>query len=867
MKEKYNIGGMTCSACSAHIEKSIKKLNGIKDVNVNLLQNNMTVEYDESLINSNDIIKTIDKSGYSAWLPNTVNVSKNTSEDETINEMKEMELRLKISILFMIPLMYISMGHMVNLPLPKFLTGIENSISFALTQMLLVLPVMYVNRKFYIGGFKSLFNRSPNMDSLIAIGSGAAFAYGVFAIYRMGYGLGNGDLQLVMRYQKDLYFESASMILTLITLGKFLEARAKGKTSDAIKKLIDLSPKTAIVERNNIETEIPVEEVLKDDIIIVKPGFHIPVDGEIIEGNTAIDESALTGESIPVEKKVGDKVLSATVNKNGYIKFRATKIGDDTTLAQIIKLVEEASGTKAPIAKLADKVSGIFVPVVIFISIITIVVWLFLGASLEFAISCGISVLVISCPCALGLATPTAIMVGTGKGAENGILIKSAEALERAHETQVVVLDKTGTITEGKPRVTDIVTMNNISEEELLSIAASLEKKSEHPLADAIIDYANEKKIPYKNVDNFKNEPGKGITGRIENIDYFAGNFKLMKSNNIEIDDNNEVLDIEDRFAIQGKTPLYFMKNRDIIGIIAVADTIKSTSKQAIEEFHKMKIEVVMLTGDNQKTANAIKKQIGMDKMISDVMPQDKEKEIRNLQKTNKVTMIGDGINDAPALKRADVGIAIGSGTDIAIESADIVLMKDDLLDGVSAIQLSKAVIKNIKQNLFWAFFYNVLGIPLAAGCFYKVFGIKLSPMFGAAAMSMSSVFVVSNALRLKFFKPSFVNNNINTPNNKINISKNKVNNIDLVENKVTNITINNKSKEDKIMKKIMIIDGMTCGHCKGRVEDALNKIDGVTATVDLDQKSAYVNLSKDIDDEILKKVITDVGYEVKEIK
>lgn len=867
MKEKYNIGGMTCSACSAHIEKSVKKLNGVKDVNVNLLQNNMTVEYDDSVLNSNEIINTVDKSGYSAWLPNMKSNSKNNSEDETVKEMKEMEWRLKISILFLIPLMYVSMGHMINLPLPKFLTGIENSISFALTQMLLVLPVMYVNRKFYNGGFKSLFNRSPNMDSLIAIGSGAAFIYGVFAIYRMSYGLGSGDLQLVARYQKDLYFESASMILTLITLGKFLEARAKGRTSDAIKKLMDLSPKTAIVERNNIEIEIPVEEVKKDDIIIVKPGFHIPVDGEIIEGNTAIDESALTGESIPVEKKVGDKVLSATVNKNGYIKFRATRIGDDTTLAQIIKLVEEASGTKAPIAKLADKVSGIFVPVVILIAIVTIVVWLAVGSTLEFAISCGISVLVISCPCALGLATPTAIMVGTGKGAENGILIKSAEALERAHETQVVVLDKTGTITEGKPRVTDIVTLKNITEEELLSIAASLEKKSEHPLADAIIAYADERKIFYKNVENFKNEPGKGITGRIENADYFAGNFKLMKSNNVEIDDNNEVLNIENKFAVQGKTPLYFMKNKDIIGIIAVADTIKSTSKQAIEELHKMQIEVVMLTGDNQKTANAIKEQIGIDKMISDVMPQDKEREIRNLQVNNKVTMIGDGINDAPALKRADVGIAIGSGTDIAIESADIVLMKDDLLDGVSAIQLSKAVIKNIKQNLFWAFFYNVLGIPLAAGCFYKVFGIKLSPMFGAAAMSMSSVFVVSNALRLKFFKPSFVKNSINTPDSKVNNSQNKIDNTSMVKNKASNNVKSNGIKEDKIMKKIMIIDGMTCGHCKSRVEDVLNKIDGVTAIVDLEQKSADINLSKEIDDEVLKKAVTEAGYVVKEIK
>ncbi|MGF6906605.1 heavy metal translocating P-type ATPase [Fusobacterium sp. PH5-44] len=857
MKEKYNIGGMTCSACSAHIEKSLKKLVGIKNINVNLLQNNMTVEYDEGVLHSDEIIETVEKSGYSAWKTNKINRTTHDLKDDTLDEMKEMSLRLRISILFLIPLMYLSMGHMLNLPIPKFFIGVENSISFGLTQMLLVLPVMYVNRKFYKGGFKSLFNRSPNMDSLIAIGSGAAFIYGILAIYRIGYGLGWGDFQLVSKYQKDLYFESASMILTLITLGKFLEARAKGKTSDAIKKLMDLSPKTAIVERNNIEIEIPVEEVKKDDIIIVKPGFHIPVDGEIIEGNTAIDESALTGESIPVEKKVGDKVLSATVNKNGYIKFKATQIGDDTTLAQIIKLVEEASGTKAPIAKLADKVSGVFVPVVIVIAIITIAGWLAMGATLEFAISCGISVLVISCPCALGLATPTAIMVGTGKGAENGILIKSAEALEKAHETQVVVLDKTGTITEGKPKVTDIVTFGNTSEEELLTIAASLEKKSEHPLADAITNYANERKIVYKNVESFRNEPGKGITGRIENIDYFAGNFKLMKNNSVEIRDSDKILDIENKFAIQGKTPLYFMKNKDIIGILAVADTIKSTSKQAIEELHKMKIEVVMLTGDNHKTARAIKEQIAIDKMISDVMPQDKEKEIRNLQINNKVTMIGDGINDAPALKRADVGIAIGSGTDIAIESADIVLMKDDLLDGVSAIQLSKAVMKNIKQNLFWAFFYNILGIPLAAGCFYKAFGIKLSPMFGAAAMSMSSVFVVSNALRLKFFKSSFTRKN----NDTINSGAKKI------ETKEFDEVLNDKKENNKIMKKIIIIEGMMCAHCKGRVEEILNKIDGVSATVDLEQKSAYVNLSKNIDDEILRNAIIAAGYEVKEVK
>ena len=861
MKEKYNVGGMTCSACSAHVEKSVKKLNGVSNVNVNLLQNNMTVEYDENILNKNDIIEAVEKGGYTATLPTNTNktsaLAKEQGVDPAVLELKEMKKRLIISVIFMIPLMYVSMGHMINLPLPSFLEGPKNSVGFALTQMLLVLPVMYINRKFYQTGFKSLFNGAPNMDSLIAIGSGAAFAYGVFAIYRMGYGLGVQDFALVHRYHSDLYFESASMILTLITAGKFLEARAKGRTSDAIRKLMDLSPKTAIVERNNMEYEIPVEEVELNDIVIVKPGAHIPVDGEIIEGNTSIDEAALTGESIPVEKKIGDKVLSATINKNGHIKFRATKIGDDTTLSQIIKLVEEASGSKAPIAKLADKISGIFVPTVIIIATITVIVWLILGETFEFAMSCGIAVLVISCPCALGLATPAAIMVGTGKGAENGILIKSAEALERAHETEIVVLDKTGTITEGKPKVTDIIELSDVNKNTLLSIAASLEKKSEHPLAEAIMKYADENNIEYKVVEDFKNEPGKGITGKIKGKQYFAGNFKLMKSYNVNNKNQMKIEELENTLANEGKTLLYFMRENEIIGIVAVADTIKSTSKEAIEEVKKMGIEVVMLTGDNAKTANAIKEKIGINKMISDVMPQDKEREIRNLQEGNhKVTMVGDGINDAPALKRADVGIAIGSGTDVAIESADIVLIKDDLLDGVAAIQLSKAVMRKIKQNLFWAFIYNILGIPLAAGVFYKIFGIKLSPMFGAAAMSVSSVSVVTNALSLKLFKPTFRKDKINKS------VKNSKNDNNKYEEK-----IEKNLKEEKIMKKTMVIDGMMCAHCKGRVEEVLNKIDGVSAQVDLEKKSAFIELSKDVNDEVLKNAVTEAGYNVLEIK
>ena len=858
MKEKYNIGGMTCSACSTHVEKSVKKLNGISNVNVSLLQNNMTVEYDENILNSHEIVKAVEKSGYTATFPLDSSkkslLPEGSIDDLILVELKEMKKRLIISIIFLIPLMYITMGPMINFPLPSFITGHENSVGYALTQMLLVLPVMYTNRKFYKTGFKSLFNREPNMDSLIAIGSGAAFIYGVFAIYRIGYGLGIQDFNLVHKYHHDLYFESTSMILTLITAGKFLESRAKGKTSDAIKKLMDLSPKVATVERDNVEYEIPVEEVELNEIVIVKPGGSVPVDGIIIDGNTSIDESALTGESIPVEKKNGDRVLSATINKNGHIKFRATKIGDDTTLSQIIKLVEEASGSKAPIAKIADKISGIFVPVVIVIALVSVLAWLLMGESLEFAMSCGIAVLVISCPCALGLATPAAIMVGTGKGAENGILIKSAEALERAHETQIMVLDKTGTITEGRPKVTDIISLSDIDENSLLSIAASLEKKSEHPLAGAIIKYADENNIESQIVEDFNNESGRGITGKIEGIQYFAGNFKLMKSYNVNDKNQIKIEKLEDKLANEGKTPLYFMKEDEIIGIIAVADTIKDTSKRAIDEMKKMGIEVIMLTGDNSKTANAIKEKIGIDKMVSDVMPQDKEREIKNLQKNNqKVTMIGDGINDAPALKRAEVGIAIGSGTDIAIESADIVLIKDDLLDGVAAIQLSKLVMRKIKQNLFWAFFYNTLGIPLAAGVFYKHFGVKLSPMFGAAAMSMSSIFVLTNALSLKLFKPTF--------------NTDKITMIDKTSERSEKSKTKDDFKEEKTMKKTMIIDGMMCEHCKSRVETVLNKIDGVFAKVDLDSKSAFVELNKDITNEVLRDQVTEAGYTVIEIK
>jgi Cu+-exporting ATPase len=749
--QKFDVTGMTCSACSARIEKNINKTEGILEANVNLLTNSMTVKYDESVLSEEDIIKVVEDTGYGAStvMQKNKEVKKDAKDDKS--EIREMKKRVIISLIFAIPLFYISMGHMLNWPLPKIFHGTENALIFAFTQFLLCLPVIIVNNKYYKVGFKTLFKGSPNMDSLIAIGTSAAAAYGVYAIYKIGYGLGHMDMDMVRQFSMDLYFESAAVVLALITLGKFLEARAKGRTSDAIKKLIDLSPKTALVERLGIEMEIPVEDVVKGDIIIVKPGQSIPVDGVIVFGSSSVDESMLTGESIPVEKKVGDKVVGASINKSGFFKFEAQKVGDDTTLAQIIKLVEEASSSKAPISKMADKISGIFVPIVIVIAVLATIVWLVLGADFEFALSIGIAVLVISCPCALGLATPTAIMVGTGKGAENGILIKSAEALEIAHHVQTVVMDKTGTITEGKPRVTDLVA-DGIDEREMLRIAASAEKGSEHPLADAIVEEAGKLNLELYDVENFEAIPGQGLRAVINNKKYYLGNLRLVNEQNINIKNFEE---ISTKFADEGKTPLYFADENNVLGIISVADIVKPTSQAAIKEFEAMGIEVVMLTGDNKKTAQAIRKQLGITRAVAEVLPQDKEKEIRKIQEQGrKVAMIGDGINDAPALARADVGIAIGAGTDVAIESADIVLIRSDLLDAVTAVQLSKATIKNIKQNLFWAFIYNTIGIPLAAGVFYGILGWKLNPMFAGAAMSLSSVSVVSNALRLKFFKP-----------------------------------------------------------------------------------------------------------------
>ena len=852
MSRKFDVTGMTCSACSAHVEKSVSKLVGEGNVTVSLLTNSMQVECDDKKVSDDEIIKAVEDAGYGAEVAGAVKSSEK-KESVVDNELKEMKTRLIVSFIFLIPLMYVSMGSMVGLPQPAFLSGHGNAVSFAFTQFLMCLPILYVNRKYFQVGFKTLWHRAPNMDSLIAVGSTAALVYGIFAIYRMSYGLGVGNEELVMKYHMDLYFESAVMILTLITLGKYLETRSRRKTSEAISKLTELAPETAVIETENGEKEIPIEQLAIGDIVIVKPGARIPADGMVVDGTSAVDESALTGESIPVEKAVGDKIIAASINKNGFLKFKAEKVGSETTLAQIIQLVEDASASKAPIAKLADKIAGVFVPIVMAIALITAVAWIAFGYEFEFALSCAISVLVISCPCALGLATPVAIMVGTGKGAENGILIKSAEALETLHLVKTVIMDKTGTITEGKPVVTDILS-DGISEDELLKIAASVEKPSEHPLAGAIIEAAEEKNIDLKEIKEFTAISGRGIIAESDGKIIYAGNKKMMAENGISA---NTFEDKEMKLSEEGKTVLYFAEKDKILGIIAVQDVPKQTSKAAIRQFKKLGIDVVMLTGDNKRTAEAIAKNLGITNVVAEVMPQDKEAVVRSFQeKGGKTAMIGDGINDAPALARADVGVAIGAGTDVAIESADIVLMKSDLMDAVTAVKLSRATIKNVKENLFWAFFYNTICIPLAAGLWYPMFGIKLNPMIGAAAMSLSSVCVVTNALRLKLFKP----------NNEADCAE--VDSDEKFNNNVeTDIILHDENEGENVMKKEMIVEGMSCMHCSGRVEKALNEIDGVSAKVDLEKKTAYVDLTKDVSDEVLSKAVTDAGYDVVSIK
>ena len=732
MQEKYNVTGMTCAACQARVQKSVAHLNGVQDCNVNLLKNSMVVTYDDQTVNSGQIIAAVEKAGYGASLQQAKGKSAAQAVspvDTAKKEYETMKRRVIWSFVFTIPLFYISMGHMMGWPLPGFFLGTENSMIYALTLFLLALPVAIINNKYYRMGFKTLFHGSPNMDSLIALGSGASLAYGVYALYKIAWGFGYGDMAMVNQFTHDLYFEGAGTILTLITLGKFFEARAKGRTSDAINKLMNLAPKKATVVRDGVETVIPAEEVEKGDILIVKAGESVPVDGVLLEGTGSLDESAITGESIPVDKQAGDKVIGATINQSGYFKMRADKVGDETALSQIIKLVDEATSSKAPIAKLADKVAGIFVPIVIGIALLAMVVWLICGATFEFAMTIAVSVLVVSCPCALGLATPTAIMVGTGRGASNGILIKSAEALETAHSVNVVVMDKTGTITQGKPVVTDLVCHSGVTEDQLLQIAASLEKLSEHPLARAIVAEAEKRSTQFLPVEQFEQIPGQGIKGSIGGTTCLAGNQKLLNAEGVH---DQALEQLQDQMADQGKTPLFFAAAGKLIGMVAVADVVKPSSKQAIADLQSMGIEVVMLTGDHKKTAEAIRRQVGVDRVVAEVLPQDKEQEVRKLQESGKkVAMVGDGINDAPALARADVGIAIGAGTDVAMESADIVLMRSDLLDVAGAIELSKATIRNIKENLFWAFFYNIIGIPIAAGCWYTAFNLKMNPMVG----------------------------------------------------------------------------------------------------------------------------------------
>ena len=933
MKERYHITGMSCSACSSHVEKAVNKLEAVEKASVNLLTETMDVTYDERRITSAEIIDAVVKAGYGA----SVMTEGNTAGSQSVSggagsarrsgtdgkqelqqkldaEAKAMKWRLGISIGFLIPLMYVSMHHMFKewfgIPVPAFIVntmhGNANAMNFALTQFLLLLPILYVNRKFFSVGFKTLAHRSPNMDSLIALGSGAALVYGIFAMYRISYGLGYGDMAVVEHYSHDLYFESSGTILTLITVGKYLESRSKGKTSEAITKLMNLAPKVAIlVTEDGQEKEVPTESLQKGDIFLVKPGSLVPVDGIVIEGNSSVDEAAITGESVPVEKQAGDHVVSATVNKAGFLKCRADRVGDDTTLAQIIRLVEEASASKAPIAQLADKVAEVFVPTVMTISLITLIVWLISGATAEFAISTAIAVLVISCPCALGLATPVAIMVGTGVGAGNGILIKTGEALQQAKEIDTVVLDKTGTITSGKLKVEEVYGyQSDFPMDAMMQIAAALEKKSEHPLAEAVVEYAESFQLTIPEIMDFKATFGRGVEGApatdfraVEaakndgptavfyagkegsgsestlpadsvvipaGTKFYVGNLAFLQEKQITLPEvAKEGLN---RMADEGMTPLLVAQEGIFLGIIGVSDTVKATSYEAIHAWEKMGVRVIMLTGDNRRTAEAVRQKLGIPEVVAEVLPQDKEKKVSELKhQGHKVAMIGDGINDAPALAAADVGMAIGAGTDVAMESADIILMKNDLRDAVTAMKLSRAVIRNIKENLFWAFFYNCIGIPLAAGVLYPAFGIRLNPMFGAAAMSLSSIFVVGNALRLRGFKSGF------TPLKAAQTEKKESHATAKEERCIRQSPAEQNSKQEKertnTMTKVISIEGMMCGHCTGTVQKALEAVEGVkSVTMSLEQKNATVELTSDVADDVLAKAVTDAGYEVKGI-
>lgn len=950
---------MSCSACSSHVEKAVNKLENVEKASVNLLTETMDVTYDETKITSAEIIDAVVKAGYGASVMtegsaagaggqstfgNAGSIGRSAADGKQELQQKldadarAMKWRLGISIGFLIPLMYVSMHHMLKewfgIPVPAFIVntmhGNANAMNFALTQFLLLLPILYVNRKFFSVGFKTLAHRSPNMDSLIALGSGAALVYGIFAMYRISYGLGYGDMAVVEHYSHDLYFESSGTILTLITVGKYLESRSKGKTSEAITKLMNLAPKVAIlVTEDGQEKEVPTESLQKGDVFLVKPGSLVPVDGIVLEGNSSVDEAAITGESVPVEKQAGDHVVSATVNKAGFLKCRADRVGDDTTLAQIIRLVEEASASKAPIAQLADKVAGVFVPTVMTISLITLIAWLLNGANAEFAISTAIAVLVISCPCALGLATPVAIMVGTGVGAGNGILIKTGEALQQAKEIDTVVLDKTGTITSGKLKVEEVGGyQSDFPADAMMQIAAALEKKSEHPLAEAVVEYAESFQLTIPEIVDFKATFGRGVEGALaadfraveaakndgptavfyagkrdstadvpENsgkiaeqnpatgiarsdadsvtfpagTKFYVGNLAFLQEKNITLPQG--AAEGLNRMADGGMTPLLVAQEGRFLGIIGVSDTVKATSYEAINAWEKMGVRVIMLTGDNRRTAEAVRQKLGISEVVAEVLPQDKEKKVSELKRQgHKVAMIGDGINDAPALAAADVGMAIGTGTDVAMESADIILMKNDLRDAVTAMKLSRAVIRNIKENLFWAFFYNCIGIPLAAGVLYPAFQIRLNPMFGAAAMSLSSIFVVGNALRLRGFKSGFTPLKKEAPEaarKEIEITHAAAEGEQCILKTPAEQNNRQDVKQEKertnTMTKVISIEGMMCNHCTGTVQKALEAVEGVKAvTMSLEQKNATVELASDVSDEVLTKAVVDAGYEVK---
>ncbi|MDU6097887.1 heavy metal translocating P-type ATPase [Peptoniphilus harei] len=914
MEKKFDVSGMTCSSCVANITKAVEKLDGVSGANVNLMTNSMKVNFDENIVDDEKIIGAVEKIGYGASPAG----EKTKSEDRPVDDReKALKHRLISSIIFMVILMYIAMGPMIHLPTPGIFHEREGAIIFAFSQFLLALPVVYINRDFYISGFKGLKNRAPNMDSLVAIGSLAALVYGIFAIYMMAYGFGQGDMELVDAYRHNLYFESSAMILTLITVGKYLEEKSKNKTRSSLSNLMDLAPKMATVIEDGEEVVKNIEDVRVGDILLVRPGESVAVDGKVIEGASSLDESAVTGESIPVQKSVGDRVISASINTTGSFKFQAEKVGEDTTISQIIKLVDEANQSKAPIAKLADEIAGVFVPAVLIIAAITFGVWMAMGYGFENALNFAISVLVISCPCALGLATPVSIMVATGKSADFGLLFKNAEVLENLHKIDVIVMDKTGTITEGKPILTDIVT--DLDEENFLKIAGSIEKNSQHPLASAIINYAQENDIDLEEITNFNSVSGRGLNGEIAGNKYLAGNLEYMLEEKIDLKDFQAKAE---ELAGEGKTSMYFANESEVLGIISVKDLPKESSKDAIKLLRDMGKKIIMLTGDNEKTAEAIADEIGVDETLAGLLPQDKNKEIDKIQKSGKkVLMIGDGINDAPSLAKADIGMAIGHGTDVAIESSDVVLMRSDLLDVVSALELSKATIKNIKQNLFWAFFYNTIGIPLAAGLLFPAFGIKLSPMFAALAMSLSSVFVVNNALRLRRFKPRGVKKSLeesksssekeivkeenliekNEKTTKIKVegmtcghcekrvadalektgkAKNVVANhenssVEFIDQGLSPEEIENaieeagykiiKNKGEDNMEKILNVEGMSCNHCTATVKKALEGLDGVKeADVSLEGKNAKVELDKEVADEALVKAVEDAGYTAK---